>query len=211
MITVQNVNKFYKKKQVLYDISLEIKDGECIGFVGHNGSGKSVLLKIISGYSKASSGFVRVDGIVIRKQTQFIKDMGIVIETPNFLNNLSGYHNLKLLADIRGEIDDDRIHEVLVMMGLEKEMKKPVKHYSLGMKQKLRIAQAIMEPFTYLILDEPMNGLDSDAVTCIRNVLIDIKKQGKTILITSHIQEDIDLLCDRMYYCKKGRIQSEKE
>ena len=182
------------------------KENKIYGFVGRNGSGKSILFKGICGLLNISNGKIIIKGKEIGKDIDFYDNLGAVLDGAGFLPNLSSFDNLKLLASIRNKISDSDIKSALNKVGLDPNDKKKYKKYSLGMKQKLALAQAIMENPELLILDEPFNGLDSYSVKDIREMLIDYKKEGKTILISSHIKEDIDILCDEVYELDRGNI-----
>lgn len=205
MIKVSNVSKKYKDITVLESISQEFHPGKIYGIVGRNGSGKTVLMKILCGFVPASEGEVRVDDKVIGKDVDFLPDAGIIIETPQFLPFSSGYKNLVSLAAIRKKIGKEQIRNAMQLVGLDPDSKKHVGKYSLGMRQRLGIAQAIMEDPAVLILDEPMNGLDQEGVDEIRALLLSYKQQGKTILLSSHHKEDIDQLCDETIRLEKGK------
>ncbi len=205
MIKVSNVSKKYKDVTVLESISQEFHPGKIYGIVGRNGSGKTVLMKILCGFVPASEGEVRVDDKVIGKDVDFLPDAGIIIETPQFLPFSSGYKNLVSLAAIRKKIGKEQIRNAMQLVGLDPDSKKHVGKYSLGMRQRLGIAQAIMEDPAVLILDEPMNGLDQEGVDEIRALLLSYKQQGKTILLSSHHKEDIDQLCDETIQLEKGK------
>lgn len=205
MIKVSNVSKKYKDVTVLESISQEFHPGKIYGIVGRNGSGKTVLMKILCGFVPASEGEVRVDDKVIGKDVDFLPDAGIIIETPQFLPFSSGYKNLVSLAAIRKKIGKEQIRNAMQLVGLDPDSKKHVGKYSLGMRQRLGIAQAIMEDPAVLILDEPMNGLDQEGVDEIRALLLSYKQQGKTILLSSHHKEDIDQLCDETIRLEKGK------
>lgn len=206
-IEVLNVSKTIKGKIVLKDINLHLGTGRIYGFVGHNGSGKSMLFRVISGLVKPSSGKVVVFGNVLHKDISFPKSVSIILEKPGFLENYSGFNNLKFLASIRNEINDQEIRETLERVGIDSLDNRPVKTYSLGMKQKLAIAQSIMEKPDLLLLDEPMNGLDEDAVQTVYNIIKAEKQRGATILLTSHHKGDIDSLCEEVYRLREGELQ----
>lgn len=165
-----------------------------------------MLMKCICGFLKPTEGTITVSEKVVGKDVEIPPDIGVIIETPGFVTNYSGYKNLKLLASVRGKITNDEIVKAMNIVGLDAKNRKHVGKYSLGMRQRLGIAQAIMEKPKILILDEPMNGLDNDGVQHIRNVLLELKEQGTTIILASHNKEDIDVLCDRVCYMDKGRI-----
>ncbi|MGU8435279.1 ATP-binding cassette domain-containing protein [Clostridium perfringens] len=209
IIDFENYKKEIKGITILDYISIKIKQGYIYGFVGRNGSGKSMLFKAICGLIKPTSGFVRVNGKVIGKDADFPDDIGILIESPGFLEHISGFDNLKYLASIQNKINDKEIKEAMSIVGLDQNDKRAVNKYSLGMKQRLGIAQAIMENPSLVILDEPMNGLDKQGVEDIRNLILNLKKNGVTILLASHNPDDIKLLCDKVYEIDKGRIESE--
>ena len=207
MIEVQKVSLQIKKAKILENVDFTCQKGQICGVVGRNGSGKTMLMKCICGFVKPTSGEIQVDGQVIGKDIDFIPNAGIIIETPGFIPNYSGYKNLQLLASIQNRIDKTRIREVMQMVGLDPDMKKPVGKYSLGMRQRLGIAQAIMEDPLFLILDEPFNGLDKHGVEEIRELLLDLKAAGKTILLASHNEEDIRILCDHVYEMDGGILR----
>lgn len=206
MIKIENYTQKIKKDIILNDINLHLKENKIYGFVGRNGSGKSILFKGICGLLNISNGKIIIKGKEIGKDIDFYDNLGAVLDGAGFLPNLSSFDNLKLLASIRNKISDSDIKSALNKVGLDPNDKKKYKKYSLGMKQKLALAQAIMESPELLILDEPFNGLDSYSVKDIREMLIDYKKEGKTILISSHIKEDIDILCDEVYELDRGNI-----
>ena len=206
MIKIENYTQKIKKDIILNDINLHLKENKIYGFVGRNGSGKSILFKGICGLLNISNGKIIIKGKEIGKVIDFYDNLGAVLDGAGFLPNLSSFDNLKLLASIRNKISDSDIKSALNKVGLDPNDKKKYKKYSLGMKQKLALAQAIMENPELLILDEPFNGLDSYSVKDIREMLIDYKKEGKTILISSHIKEDIDILCDEVYELDRGNI-----
>ena len=206
MIKIENYTQKIKKDIILNDINLHLKENKIYGFVGRNGSGKSILFIGICGLLNISNGKIIIKGKEIGKDIDFYDNLGAVLDGAGFLPNLSSFDNLKLLASIRNKISDSDIKSALNKVGLDPNDKKKYKKYSLGMKQKLALAQAIMENPELLILDEPFNGLDSYSVKDIREMLIDYKKEGKTILISSHIKEDIDILCDEVYELDRGNI-----
>ncbi len=205
-IEVIDVCKAYKKESVLNNINFFVNEGEIFGIVGRNGSGKTVLMKIICGITAPDTGTVKIDGKVIGKDLDFPPDTGAIIEQPTFIQFASGYKNLKYLADINKKIGRDEIYETMRKVGLDPQSKKWLVHYSLGMKQRLSIAQAIMENPKLIILDEPMNGLDLDAVKQMRDYLRELKQNGRTIVLSSHIQEDIEVLCDHVIELDRGSI-----
>lgn len=206
MITVKNLSLKIQKDVILSDINLHIERGKITGLVGRNGCGKTMLMKCITGFVKPTQGEVVFDGKKIGEEIDFPKNTGIIIETPAFVPYYSGYKNLMELAMLQKKIGKAEVEEVLKKVGLYEARKKLVRKYSLGMRQRLGIAQALMENPDTLILDEPMNGLDNECVALVRGILADLKKQGKTILLVSHNAEDIRVLCDVIYEMDKGRI-----
>lgn len=197
-IQVTNVYKSFGKEQVLKDVSFSIPPGSIYGVVGNNGSGKTVLMKCICGFMKCDRGRILVGGKHVGKEVDFPDRLGVIIETPGFITNLSGYKNLKILASLKGRITKKEIRETLRRVGLDPDMKKSVAKYSLGMRQRLGIAQAIMEEPEVLVLDEPFNGLDRYGVVEIRELLKELKAGGKSILLASHNAQDIEELCDNV-------------
>ena len=192
---------------MLYDINISMERGKVYGFAGNNGSGKTVLMKCICGFLPVTEGSIRVNGKVVGKEVDFPESLGVIIETPGFLTNLTGVRNLEILAGLRGIIARKDIENAIRKAGLDPALKKSVSKYSLGMRQRLGIAQAIMEDPEFLILDEPFNGLDKHGVADIRSLLLDLKKQGKTIILASHNSEDIRILCDKVYEMDGGRMR----
>lgn len=198
-IIVENVYKSFGKETVLADVNLSIPPGSIVGVVGNNGSGKTVLMKCICGFLRPDRGSVTVNGVRVGKDRDFPDSLGIIIETPGFIPNMSGYRNLKTLAALRGLIGKREILEVLERVGLSKSARKAVSKYSLGMRQRLGIAQAIMEDPAVLILDEPFNGLDKSTVEDMRGLLLGLRDSGKAIMLASHNAQDIAELCDSVY------------
>ena len=196
MISVENVYMTFGDGYVLTDVSREFEEGKIHGIVGNNGSGKTVLMKCICGFLKPVQGRIFVNYKQVGKDMDFPNNMGIIIETPGFLPNMTGVKNLQLLASLNKKADLDTIKRTIELVGLDPNMKKHVSKYSLGMRQRLGIAQAIMEDPSILILDEPFNGLDKHGVKHMRALLDNLRSQGKTIILASHNQADIDELCD---------------
>lgn len=195
-IVIKNVSKSFDGVEVLHDVNLDLEEGHIYGFIGRNGSGKSVLFKIICGLYYPTTGNVVVDGVDIHKNDVFPDDMRVLIEKPNFLPNLTGLENLKLLTSIQNKITEEDIILVLDKLNLKKDMNKLYHKYSLGMKQKLAVAQVLMENPKMMIFDEPFNGIEEKTVEVIKKILLEEKKAGKIILIASHIKEDIEELAD---------------
>ena len=206
IIEVRGLSLTIGKTAILNDVTVSLEAGKIHGLIGRNGSGKTMLMKCICGFIRPTRGVVVVDGKRVGKDVDFPKNMGIIIETPGFIPYYSGYKNLKLLAGLRNKIGKEEIIQAMERTGLDPKLKRHVKKYSLGMRQRLGLAQAIMEDPDILILDEPMNGLDKDGVEDMRRYLIDLREQGKTILIASHSSEDISVLCDSVYEMDAGVI-----
>ncbi|WP_281890571.1 ABC transporter ATP-binding protein [Paenibacillus sp. YYML68] len=194
MVEVIDAMKSFKETIALNHVSVKFETGRIHGIIGRNGSGKTVLFKCICGFMKLQAGHIFVNGQSVKPSRA--QDIGIIIEDPGFIGSLSGFKNLQLLASIRRKISDQVIRDTLARVGLDPHSKKHVSKYSLGMRHRLGIAQAIMEKPKLLILDEPMNGLDKQGVLEIRELLKELKEEGTTIILSSHYAEDIELLCD---------------
>ena len=206
-LSVQEVSKVCGSQTVLNNISFDCAPGQIYGLIGRNGSGKTMLLKCICGLVKPTTGAIFVWGRQVGRDIEFPETIGFIIEHPGFLLHESGLENLKHLASIRKRINVEQIQACMKLVGLDPNLKKPVSKYSLGMRQRLGIAQAIMENPNFLILDEPMNGLDNQGVKHIRSVLKELSSNGTTILLASHSMEDIDFLCDEVYQMDAGVLQ----
>lgn len=209
IIEIKNVSKKFKGVEVLKDVSMTLTEGHIYGFIGHNGSGKTVLLKLICAFLEPSSGEILFDGINVIKNNQFPPSTRALIERPSFISELSGKENLELLANIEKKIGENQIEEVLDKLNLTDDKDKLYFKYSLGMKQKLGIAQVLMEDPKIMILDEPMNGLDEESIKRVREILLEEKKKNKLIILATHIKEDIDLLCDEIYKFNDGVVTKE--
>ena len=205
-IVVEHAVKKYKDTIALNDVSLTFAQNQIHGIIGRNGSGKTVLLKCICGLTRLTSGRIILDGKVVGKDMEIPDNIGAIIETPGFIKNFSGYDNLKYLASVRKMIGKEEIVSAMEKAGLDPAMKKHVGKYSLGMRQRLGIAQAIMEKPDILILDEPTNGLDKKGVEEFRNLILAFKQEGKTIILASHNAEDVRLLCDNVSELDGGRL-----
>lgn len=206
MIYVNHLSLNIKQDTILSDITLHVEKGKITGLVGRNGCGKTMLMKCITGFVRPTEGEVIFDGKKVGQDVDFPKNTGIIIESPSFIPYYSGRKNLLELASLQKKVKKERIDEVLQQVGLFEARNKSVRKYSLGMRQRLGIAQALMENPDTLILDEPMNGLDNECVTLIRDILANLREQGKTILLVSHNAEDIRVLCDRIYEMDKGKL-----
>ena len=206
-ITVTHVSKHFKEGTALQDVTVAFEKGKIHGIIGRNGSGKTVLFKCICGFIPPSAGEIVVGGKRIGKDTDIPDHVGIIIEAPSFLPNYSGYGNLRLLASINHKIGKEAIRAAIAKVGLDPDSKKHVRKYSMGMRQRLGIAQAIMEDPEILIFDEPMNGLDHTGVKEIRDILKGLRDEGKTIILSSHNTEDIRELCDTVCEMDAGILK----
>lgn len=211
VIVLNNVVKKFKNDTALRGISAEFEKGKIHGIVGRNGSGKTVMLKCICGLMHPDRGSVSVNGKLVGKETDIAEGVGAIIEAPGFLPNYSGYRNLKFLADIHREIGKEEIKTALKTVGLDPDSRKHVGKYSLGMRQRLGLAQAIMEDPPVLILDEPMNGLDKNGMAEMRALLLAFRDRGKTILFASHSGEDVDVLCDTVREMEAGVLSENQK
>ena len=205
-IEFKNVNKQFKNIPILKDVNLEFENGKIYGLIGRNGSGKSVFLKLLCGFYEPTEGKIYFDNVDLKKSGLFPPSTRSLIEKPNFLPYLTGFENLKLLANIQKKISDERIIEVLNKVNLTNDINKKYCEYSLGMKQKLGIAQVLMEDPEVMIFDEPFNGIESETAQKIRKILLDEKQKNKIIIIASHIKEDIEELADVVFKVDNGQI-----
>lgn len=203
LVKVENVTKYFKQEKILDNVNLKLETGQIYGIVGKNGAGKTVLFKIIAGFIKPSSGKVIVDGKNIGVDKDFPDSLGLIIETPGFLSQFNAYHNLLYLANIQNKISKEDIKKSIKMVGLDPDSNKKVGKFSLGMRQRLGIAQAIMENPNLIILDEPMNGLDKKGIEDVKELLLNLKSEGKTILMASHYAEDMEI-CDKVFQMEDG-------
>ena len=207
IIEVKNVSKNFRETRALDNISLDFERGKIHGIIGRNGSGKTVLMKCICGFMTPTSGEVLVNGEKVRP-SKAQENIGLIIETPGFIGGKSGLRNLQYLLRLRGKSDRSTVENAMRAVGLDPANKKPVRKYSLGMRQRLGIAQAIMENPELLILDEPMNGLDNQGVEDMRGLFEELRERGKTILLASHSNEDIRALCDTVCELDHGRVMA---
>lgn len=201
-IKIVDISKKFKDNQVLQDVNLSCKRGSITGVIGRNGSGKTVLFKLICGFLRPDSGSILIENE--ENIHKYNRKLGIIIEEPSYLEHLSAYKNLEYLYTINNRRDKKHLYEILALVGLNPESHKQVGKYSMGMRQRLAIAQAIMENQSILILDEPFNGLDNQGLAEMRELLLKLKSEGKTILIASHNKEDIEILCEEVYLIDKG-------
>lgn len=208
-IEIKNVSKSFKNITVLHDINLTLESGKIYGLVGRNGSGKSVFLKMLCAFYDVSSGEILYDGQNILKEKAFPPNTRALIEKPNFIPDLTGYENLELLASIQKKIGKKEILETLDAVNLPDDKKKKYKNYSLGMKQKLGIAQVLMEDPDVIILDEPFNGIEEKTAIKLRKLLKEEANKGKLIILASHIKDDIIGLADIIYEFDDGQIKKQ--
>lgn len=205
-ICIKNLTKSIKGNTILDNINYKFESGNIYGIYGHNGSGKTMLFRAISGLIRPTSGSINISGKELHKDIDFPESIGVVIENPEFWPNYTGWQVLKMLSNIKNIINDEDIEEALFRVGLDPNDKKTIKKYSLGMKQRLGIAQAIMEKADIIILDEPTNALDEDGIELIHKLILEEKKRGAIILITSHNKYDIDILSDIKLRMNGGKL-----
>lgn len=210
-IEVENLSKTIKENVILNNINLRLEKGKIYGFFGRNGSGKTMFFRALAGLIRPTSGKVYINGKLLGKDISFPESLGIVIENTGLWDQYNSFDNLKLLASIKGEITDSEIYSIINKVGLNPDDSKKYAKFSLGMKQKLAIAQALMESPDLIILDEPTNALDYESIKNIRNLIIEHKNRGATILIASHNKEDIDELSDIQFRVDNGRIEKYSE
>ena len=206
IIKLDNITKKYKDHVLYEDASLEIEAGTTVGIVGANGSGKSVLFKLIAGLEYPQSGSIFVNGQKLERDGDFPTNVGIFVNQPGYIGYYDGFSNLKMLAEIQGKIDDETIRDYMRKMGLDPDDRTKVRNYSAGMKQKLGIVQAVMEGQEIVLLDEPFNALDFQTNQEVMTILSDLKKEHKTILLTSHQHEYLERICDQVYIILNRKI-----
>ena len=205
-LELKNVTKKFKSNYVIDHLSIEFEPGHIYGLIGANGSGKSVLFKMICGSMKPTSGVILFDGEDYLKKYGVPKSTRAIIESPSFIGSITGFDNLKMIAKIQNRLSDSDIVEVMKKVGLEREMHKKVRDYSMGMKQKLAIAQVIMEEENLILLDEPFNGLDFKSADEIRNIIFNLKDKDRIIIVASHVKEDMIKLADKLYLLDEGKL-----
>ena len=204
ILKAEHVSKTIKNARILKDINLELNGGTVYGFTGRNGSGKTMLFRALSGLMRLTEGTVTFDGKMLGKDFSVLPSLGIVLENVGLFPNMTGKENLKYLAGLTGRIGDKEITHALERVGLDPEDKRTYRKYSLGMKQRLAIAQAIMESPDVIMLDEPTNGLDDSGVKLIRNLIMEEKRRGAIVLLASHNRDDIRALADKLYHIESG-------
>lgn len=201
-----NVSKSIKGVEILHDISMQMYSGTVVGLRGINGSGKTMTLRLIAGLIKPTKGTIRIEGKVLGKDISFPESIGVFLENPAFLDYYSGFENLKLLASIKNIISESQIKEIIQLVGLNPSDKKHYKKYSLGMKQRLGIAAAIMESPDIILLDEPTNSLDESGVQMVCDVVYSLREAGKLVILTCHDLQILEALSDHIYYLKDGKL-----
>lgn len=206
-LTIEHLSKTIKKRQILTDINMELYSGKIYGIVGRNGSGKTMLFRAISGLMKIDSGTVELDGKQLHRDFEILPNLGIVLENAGLYPDMTGFQNLSYLANIHKKITDAQIKETIRRVGLDPEDKRSFRKYSLGMKQRIVLAQALMEQPNILLLDEPTNALDEDGVNDIREIIKEERERGALIILASHNATDIELLADEVFYMKDGYLE----
>lgn len=209
-IQISKACKSIKGTPILQEVSVEMKSGYVYGFQGKNGSGKTMLMRAICGLISLDSGEIVINGERLHKDISFPRSIGVLIENPAFLNNMTGFQNLKLLSDIKDRLPDEEISDTLPSVGLDPDDKRVYRKYSLGMKQKLGIAAAVMGSPDIVILDEPINAIDLDGVELVRSILSDLKSKGSIVIIACHDREELEALSDVILSIEKGRVVDEK-
>ena len=210
-LVLTDVCKEIRKKTILSHISLELTSGNVYAFVGENGSGKTMLFRAISGLMDLTSGTVTLDGTELHKDFEVLPDLGLTIENAGLYPELTGMENLRLLAKLNKKIGDEEIREAIERVGLDPKDRRSFRKYSLGMKQRIVVAQAIMEKPDILLLDEPTNALDEDGVDLVRKIILEEKERGALVLIADHNPEDVRLLADKVYRISRGVVTEGKE
>ena len=205
-IKISDLSKSIKGNKVLDNISMELESGNIYGLQGKNGSGKTMLMRAICGLIFPNSGKINIDGKILGKDISFPESVGVLIENPSFLSNFTAFENLKLLAAIKGKINDDEIKQSLIEVGLNPEDNKKYKKFSLGMKQRLGIACAIMEHPDLVILDEPFNALDQMGVELIKDTILKLKYEGALVILACHDREELEMLSDEIFVLTEGRV-----
>lgn len=205
-IKISHVSKTIKNNPVIKDISMELQSGAVYGFKGINGSGKTMLMRLISGLIRPSQGEISMNGKILGKDISFPNSIGVFLENPAFLDAYSGFNNLKLLASIKSVVSDEDIRNTLLRVGLDPDSNKKYKKYSLGMKQRLGIAAAIMEKPEIVILDEPTNSLDEDGVDLVKHIVRNEKERGALVVVSCHDEEILKGMSDEVFLLEQGRL-----
>lgn len=205
-LCVKNAEKYIKGAKILSRVSMRLNSGSIIGLMGPNGSGKTMLLRAFCGLIQLDSGYVSIDSRIIGKDISFAPSVGILIENPAFISKYTGFYNLKLLASIKNIIHDEEIGETLASVGLDPNDRRTFRKYSLGMKQRLGIAAALMETPELILLDEPFNALDADGIKLVRRLLLEHKSRGALIVMACHDKNELAALADEVYVFEQGRV-----
>lgn len=206
ILQAKKISKSIKGQMILSDIDLQLESGKIYGFVGRNGSGKTMLFRALSGLMKADTGEISCDNNILHKDISVLPNLGIVLENAGLYPEFTGFKNLQMLSKMRNQISDEEIRKAIERVGLNPDDKRTFRKYSLGMKQRIVIAQAIMEKPDIIMLDEPTNALDDNGVEEIRKIIMEEKERGALILLASHNKEDIRLLADEIFYMQNGKI-----
>lgn len=205
-ITLKNINKIIEDETIIDNVNMKLETGHCYGLVGQNGSGKTMLIRLLAGLIKPTSGEYYCDNNKVEYGKKIPFSIGIIIENSGLYQNMNCIDNLKILTGIRGNVSKEDIVNAIKRVGLNPKNSKKIRKYSLGMKQRVMMAQAIIEKPDVLLFDEPMNGMDSEGVLLFRNIIIEEKKRGALIVISSHMEDDINVLCDTVYDVEKGKF-----
>lgn len=205
-VKISGLSKSIKGNKVLDNISMELQSGHIYGLQGKNGSGKTMLMRVICGLVYPENGEINIDGKILGKDISFPQSVGVLIENPSFLSNYTAFENLKLLAAIKGKIKDDEIKKAIMDVGLDPQDSKKYKKFSLGMKQRLGIACAIMEHPDLIILDEPFNALDQSGIELIRNLIVKLKHEGALVILACHDRDELENLSDEIFVMAEGRM-----
>lgn len=205
-IEIENYSKYIKKRKILKDINLKLESGNIYGFRGQNGSGKTMLMRAIAGLIYPTKGCVKIDGKCLGKEISKPSSIGLLIENPAFLGEYTGYHNLKMLSDISVGLSRKEIKEVLESVGLQPNDRRLYREYSLGMKQKLGIAAAIMGEPDLILLDEPINALDEASIERVHELLLKLRDNGKLLIVACHDRKELDILADKIIGIENGQL-----
>lgn len=206
-LLINNVSKRIKGRDVLKNVNLKMISGKKYGLIGKNGSGKTMLIRSVSGMMRPTEGEIHWNNKILYKDIDFIPNVGVIIENIGLCQQLNGFDNLKILSKVRNKISDEDIRKIIKKVGLDPDNKLPIRKYSLGMKQKIVIAQALMEKPDLLLLDEPTNALDEESCENIRNIINEEAERGAIVLIASHNKDDVETICDEVYYMSEGILK----
>lgn len=211
IVKCESIGKIIRGVEVLKDINIVMESGKVYGFWGKNGCGKTMLMRVISGLIRPTTGSVSFDEKVLWKDISFPESMGIMIENPAFLNEYTGYDNLKILASIKERIGEKEIRQTLADVGLDPDDKRKYRKYSLGMKQRLGVACAVMENPAVVILDEPINALDESGVELVRKLFVRLKERGSLVIVACHDREEMNILADEIFVMGEGRVERKEK